>query len=158
MRNLFCISLYASSDTSSVNFLYICQSSMASYFLAQSCSHPFSLPHLADTTDTVYVHRWLLRPTSRPDSIYTWSSDAHGQEAYGHAPSCSRSRVRWLPWYGGAVGIYLLVQPGTLGIAMEAFPGALGLHTCWCIALGDTDGRMVIMAYLEIPMQPPGHR
>ena len=52
------------------------------------------------------------------------------------------------------VGIHLLGEPGALGIAVEAFPGALGAQERGRITLGDKDGCMVIMTALQIPMQP----
>jgi hypothetical protein len=48
----------------------------------------------------------------------------------------------------------LLVQSGTLGIAVKAFPGALGAHALRWITLGEKDGRILIMTCLEILMQP----
>ena len=52
------------------------------------------------------------------------------------------------------VRIHWLVQPSALRITMKALPGALSAHPLWWIALGEKDGRLIIMACLEIPMQP----
>ena len=43
------------------------------------------------------------------------------------------------------VGIHLFIEPGTLGIAMEALPGTLGAQARGRTTMGDKDGCMLIM-------------